>query len=148
VEQAGTLDAQETARSYAFLMRRQGRQEEAAAFEQTWAKGVNTSSGARIEMPAGVYRVGNGVTAPKVVAKIEPQYTEEARDAKIQGTTLLSVDIDPSGMATNIQVQRSLEPGLDQKAIDAVRQWHFQPGTKDGVPVTVRASIEVNFRLN
>jgi TonB family protein len=150
LEQAGTLDAQETARSYAFLMRQQGRQEEAATLEQTWTKGVNGGSvGMKaMDMPAGVYRVGNGVTAPKLAQKIEPQYTEEARAAKIQGTTVLSVDIDPSGVAENIQVLRSLEPGLDQKAIEAVRQWHFQPGTKDGAPVTVRASIEVNFRLN
>jgi TonB family protein len=149
MEQAGTLDAQETARSYAFLMRRQGRQEEAAALEQTCARGVNGSVAMKAaDMPAGVYRVGNGVTAPMLAEKVEPQYTEEARTAKIQGTTVLSVDIDPSGVAMNIQVLRSLEPGLDQKAIDAVRQWHFQPGTKDGVPVTVRASIEVNFRLN
>jgi TonB family protein len=98
-------------------------------------------------MPNGVYRVGNGVTAPSLLMKVEPQYTQEARDGKIQGTTLLYVEIDPDGTARNMKVARSLEPGLDQKAIDAVSQWKFRPGAKDGVPVTVAATIEVNFRL-
>ena len=60
---------------------------------------------------------------------------------------MLGVDISPDGTASNFEVIRSLEPGLDQKAIDAVQQWRFQPGMKDGAPVTVRATIEVNFRL-
>ena len=62
-------------------------------------------------------------------------------------TVSLSGEIDPSGVAQNIEVSRSLEPGLDQKAIESVQQWRFKPGTKDGAPVTVRATIEVNFRL-
>ena len=79
--------------------------------------------------------------------KVEPEYTEEARNAKYQGTVLLSVEIDPTGIATNIKVQRSLGLGLDEKAIQAVKQWRFKPGEKDGKPVTVAATIEVNFCL-
>jgi TonB family protein len=95
----------------------------------------------------GVYRVGGGVTAPSLLYKKEPEYSEEARKAKYQGTVLLYIEVDPSGRATNIKVQRSLGLGLDEKAIEAVKQWKFKPGYKDGKPVTVAATIEVNFRL-
>jgi protein TonB len=95
----------------------------------------------------GVFRVGGGVTAPTLLFKKEPEYSEEARKAKYQGTVTLYVEVDPSGKATNIRVLHSLGLGLDEKAIDAVRQWKFRPGMKDGKAVTVQASIEVNFRL-
>ena len=95
----------------------------------------------------GVFRVGGGVTAPSLLYKVEPEYSEEARKAKYQGTVLLYVEVDPSGHATNIQVARSLGLGLDEKAIEAVKKWKFAPGKKDGRPVTVAATIEVNFRL-
>jgi len=95
----------------------------------------------------GVYRVGGGVTAPALLAKVEPEYSEEARKAKYQGTVLLYIEVDASGKATNIRVARSLGLGLDEKAIEAVKKWKFKPGYKDGKPVTVAATIEVNFRL-
>jgi len=95
----------------------------------------------------GPYRVGGGVSSPTLLYKKEPEYSEEARKAKYQGTVLLYVEVDPSGRATNIKVQRSLGLGLDEKAIEAVKQWKFKPGYKDGKPVTVAATIEVNFRL-
>lgn len=95
----------------------------------------------------GVYRVGGGVSAPVLVYKKEPEYSEEARKAKYQGTVTLYVEVDTSGKATNIRVLHSLGLGLDEKAIEAVKQWKFRPGMKDGKPVPVAASIEVNFRL-
>jgi TonB family protein len=95
----------------------------------------------------GVYRVGGGVTAPVLLYKKEPEYSEEARKAKYQGTVLLYIEVDSSGKATNIRVQKSLGLGLDEKAMEAVKQWKFKPGYKDGKPVTVAATIEVNFRL-
>jgi len=95
----------------------------------------------------GVFRVGGGVTAPALLFKKEPEYSEEARKAKYQGTVLLYIEVDPSGKATNMKVVRSLGLGLDEKAMEAVRQWKFKPGYKDGKPVTVAATIEVNFRL-
>jgi len=95
----------------------------------------------------GVFRVGGGVTAPALLYKVEPEYSEEARKAKYQGTVLLYIEVDPNGHATNIRVARSLGLGLDEKAIEAVRKWKFKPGYKDGKPVTVAATIEVNFRL-
>jgi len=79
--------------------------------------------------------------------KREPEYSEVARIAKYQGTVTLYVEVGPDGIAHNIRVLNGLGLGLDEKAIDAVSQWQFRPGMKDGVPVTVAASIEVNFRL-
>jgi TonB family protein len=93
------------------------------------------------------YRVGGGVSAPVLISKAEPEYTERARQAKRQGTSMLYVQISPEGKATHIHVFRRLGLGLDQKAIEAVKRWHFKPGMKDGKPVTVEATIEVNFRL-
>jgi len=95
----------------------------------------------------GVYRVGGGVSAPIVLSKKDPEYSEEARKAKFQGTVLLSIVVSTGGVAGDIKVVRSLGLGLDEKAVEAVRQWKFKPGYKDGKPVPVAATIEVNFRL-
>ena len=81
-----------------------------------------------------VYRVGRDVTPPALVSKIEPAYSEEARIAKYQGTALLSVEIGPDGVARNITVVRALGFGSDKKAIEAIGQWRFKPGVKDGQP--------------
>jgi len=94
---------------------------------------------------------GNGIgldpTIPLLLYKKEPEYPEEARGAKYQGTVLLSVEIDGGGQVANIKVIRSAGLGLDEKAIEAVQQWKFRPGIKDGRPVTVQARVDVNFRL-
>ena len=95
----------------------------------------------------GVFKVGGGVTAPSLLYKVEPEYSEEARKAKYQGVVVLYVEVDPTGKAVNPRVVRSLGLGLDEKAIEAVRKWKFRPGYKDGKAVTVAATIEVNFRL-
>ncbi len=95
----------------------------------------------------GVYRVGGGVSAPSVLYKVDPEYSEEARKAKYSGTVLISLVVGPDGRATNIKVVRSLGLGLDEKAMEAVAKWKFKPGTKSGSPVAVQATIEVNFRL-
>jgi TonB family protein len=93
-----------------------------------------------------VMQVGRDVTAPTLISKVEPQYTDQARAAKYQGTVLLSTVIGPDGRATDLKVIKSLGMGLDENAIDAVQKWRFRPGMKSGVPVKVQAQIEVNFR--
>jgi protein TonB len=95
----------------------------------------------------GVYRVGGGVSAPAVLFKVDPEYSEEARKAKYSGTVLISLVVDPSGKAQMIKVVRSLGLGLDEKAMEAVAKWKFKPGMKNGQAVAVQATIEVNFRL-
>jgi len=95
----------------------------------------------------GVYRVGGGVTAPRLLYKSEPQYTEEARQAKVQGTVRLKALVNPEGNATGIRVLQSLGLGLDEAAVRCVKDWKFKPGTKDGQAVTVEVEMEINFRL-
>jgi TonB family protein len=95
----------------------------------------------------GVFKMGGGVTAPTVLYKVEPEYSEEARKAKYQGTVELVIEVDTTGKPRNLKVVRSLGLGLDEKAIEAVEKWKFRPGYKDGHPVVVQAYVEVNFRL-
>ncbi len=99
-------------------------------------------------VPQGpVLRIGGEVTPPRVIQKVEPVYTDEARLMKLNGTVVLSTIIDEQGRAVDIDVVRGAGFGLDEQAIDCVRQWRFAPGTRDGRPVNVRAEIEVNFRV-
>lgn len=95
----------------------------------------------------GVFRVGGGVSAPRALDTPDPDYSEEARKAKYQGTCVLWLIVDESGNPRDIKVARSLGMGLDQKAIEAVRKWKFEPAMKDGRPVAVQINVEVNFRL-
>jgi TonB family protein len=85
----------------------------------------------------GVYRAGGGVTSPVVLFKVEPEYSEEARKAKYQGTVVLYIEVDEKGLPRNLKVLRALGLGLDEKAIQAVQKWKFRPGYKDGKAVTV-----------
>ncbi len=96
---------------------------------------------------AALIKIGGGVSSPQLLFKVEPEYSEEARKAKFQGTVLLYVEVDEKGNPRDIRVIRPLGLGLDQKAIEAVEKWKFSPGKKDGKPVAVQAQIEVNFRL-
>jgi protein TonB len=84
---------------------------------------------------------------PVPTKRSDAEYTEEARNAKIEGAVLLQVVIDEKGIPTEPEVERSLDKGLDQKAIEAVKQCRFKPALKDGKPVSVFANIEINFRL-
>ena len=94
-----------------------------------------------------IYKVGNGITAPKLLSRIDPQYTPEAKADKVAGTVTLLVVIGTNGAARDIAVEQGIGSGLDEKAVEAIQQWRFQPGMKDGHPVSVRATIEVNFKL-
>ncbi len=84
---------------------------------------------------------------PKLLDKSEPQYTEHARKAKLEGKVVLTIVVGTDQRAHDIKVTKSLDPGLDANAIASIRSWRFQPGMKNGKPVPVRAKIEVNFRL-
>ena len=95
----------------------------------------------------GAFHIGGGVTAPKVLFSPDPEYSDEARKAKYQGTVVLSLIVGPDGVPHDIQVSRSLGLGLDEKAIEAVKTWRFEPGKRDGRPVATYANIEVNVHL-
>jgi TonB family protein len=94
-----------------------------------------------------VFRAGNGVTAPRVITRADPEYTEDARAAKISGTVMLHVVVGTDGVAHDINVVKGLDAGLDVKAVEAVQKWRFEPGTLNGSPVAVVATIEINFKL-
>jgi TonB family protein len=91
--------------------------------------------------------LSNGVSMPRPIYAPEPEFSEEARIAKFQGEVTLLVTIGADGRARNLTVVRSLGMGLDQKAMDAVRTWRFDPARKDGRPVAVQMNIIVNFHL-
>lgn len=93
-----------------------------------------------------VFRPGPDVQAPFVVAKAKPDFTEEARLAKLEGSVLLSLVVGADGHPRDIQVARTLGLGLDESAVENVGAWQFQPGTKNGTPVDVLVNEEVFFR--
>jgi protein TonB len=95
----------------------------------------------------GPFRVGGGVSPPTIVSRVEPQYSEEARKARYQGTVVLEAIVKKDGTVDILRVVRSLGFGLDENAIQALKQWRFRPGMRNGIPVDVALNIEVNFNL-
>ena len=95
----------------------------------------------------GVYRIGGGVSAPKALYAPDPEYSDEARKAKYQGIVVLWVVVGADGRPREIRVARALGMGLDEKAIEAVRTWRFEPAHLNDRPVAVQMNVEVSFRL-
>lgn len=110
-------------------------------------RGPGVGPGAGGGIGGGLYRVGGGVSAPKTLFAPDPEYSEEARKAKYQGTVLLWLVVGPDGRPRDLRIVRSVGMGLDEKALDAVRTWRFEPARKDGQPVAVQIQVEVSFRL-
>lgn len=90
-----------------------------------------------------------GITMPKVISEVKPQYTPEAMQARIEGTVILTAVVRTDGRTGDIAITKSLdtEYGLDEQAVAAIRGWRFEPGRKDGKPVAVRVTIELSFTL-
>jgi TonB family protein len=97
------------------------------------------------DLPSGVYTVGNGTSAPSVVSKIDPVFPAGA-PAGFAGSVMLSIVVGTDGRAEDIRVVKSLGADFDANAISALEQWIFRPGMNRGVPVNVRAQVEINFR--
>ena len=94
-----------------------------------------------------VARTDDGATAPDAVLSPEPQYADEAMRAKYQGNCVLTLTVGADGTPSDIRVSRSVGLGLDQEAIEALQKWSFKPGTKDGNPVPVAVSVQVQFHI-
>jgi periplasmic protein TonB len=94
-----------------------------------------------------IYRVGGGVSPPVLISKIAPEYSEEPRQSRLQGSNLVYVGISPEGKTTAAMVVRALGMGLDEKAMEAIKRWRFQPGMRQGQAVAVEATIDVSFKL-
>jgi len=100
------------------------------------------------DIPSGPYKIGGRVSAPVLKHRVTARYTDEARRAKYEGVCLISLIVDAQGKPENIHVARALGMGLDEKAIEAVRQFRFKPSLLDHkIPVPVWVTIEVDFRL-
>jgi len=92
-------------------------------------------------------RIGPGVIPPTVISRVQPDYTEEARAAKYEGTVVVKATVGVDGTLKVEKVLRELDHGLTENAVEALKQWKFKPGLKNGKPVAVSLNIEVNFRL-
>src|SRR5262249_3404454 len=88
-----------------------------------------------------------GVIAPVIISRIEPKYPEEARASKTQGSVIVGATVHKDGSVVVDNIVQGLEPGFTVSAIEAIEQWKFRPGTKNGEPVDVSLKIEVNFNL-
>jgi TonB family protein len=95
----------------------------------------------------GVYQPGAGIDPPTLVKEVRPIYTDEARRQRIQGDVILEIVVRSDGSVGSIRVRRSLGGGLDQRAIEAVRQWRFNPARRHGTPVDVAVEVAVEFKL-
>jgi len=113
--------------------------------------GDHKGSGYGSKDGSGVEAIGRkytgDATQPVLVYKVEPEYTEEARKAKLQGEVVLRIEVDSRGVAQNISVVQSLGLGLDERAMAAVARWKFRPGYSGGKPVVTAAMVHVTFRL-
>jgi len=110
---------------------------------------VTPQDGATANAPVHekVYKIGGDVTPPVLTHSVDAEFTKKAKDAKYQGVSVVSLVVDSHGMPRHVHTIRKLGMGLDEKAVEAVKQYKFKPAMKGGSPVPVMMSIEVNFRL-
>jgi protein TonB len=111
--------------------------------------GLLVTAPATIAQDSQVYSPGNGVSTPRLVKEVKPNYTPEAQAEKIQGTVRLTAVVREDGTVSDVKVVRSLDAkyGLDAEGVKALQRWTFSPGMKDGKPVAVSVSVELAFHL-
>ena len=95
----------------------------------------------------GLRKIGGGVSQPQVIFQVDPEFSEEARKAKFMGVVLVNLIVDTHGLPQNVHILRGVGMGLDDKAIEAVRQYRFKPAMEGGKPVPVELNVEVNFQI-
>ena len=113
----------------------------------TQGSGFGTSSGTGIGNDA--FGAGSGVTMPSVLREVKPSYTAEAMRAKVQGAVMVEAIVREDGRVSQVRIVRSLDRtfGLDEEALKAVKNWHFNPGKRQGRNVAVVVEIELTFTL-
>lgn len=132
---------------YARFLARQGRAAEAAKVAEAAAAARRSNLPPQPEPGTAAYRIGGGVSAPRLLTRVEPQYSDEARAARVDGTIAVSLVVGVDGRPRDLRILRPLGLGLDAKALDAIARWRFAPGARFGEPVPVQANVEINFRL-
>jgi TonB family protein len=127
--------------------------------QDTAAPSSNTDSTSRPNPDAsGIYHPGKGVTPPRIIYSVDPQFTDNARKKKLGGTCIVRMVVDTTGAPQDVHVVksiaegvppklRSVAQGLDEKAIEAVKQFRFKPGIYQGKAVPTEINVEVNFRI-
>ena len=124
-----------------------------SGFGQGSGGGIGAGSGNGVGIGSGggygggVMSVGGGVSAPQLMHSVDPEFTDQARRANLQGIVSIQLIVDSQGNPQNIHVVRHLGMGLDQKAVEAVRQYKFRPAMYQGHPVAVQLVVDVNFHL-
>ena len=108
--------------------------------------GSGIGSGSGGGYGGGARQIGGGVIGPKIIYQPEPEFSEEARKAKFNGAVLVGLIVDQNGTPQNVHVIRGVGMGLDEKAMEAVRQYRFKPGTENGKPVATFLNVEINFQ--
>jgi TonB family protein len=93
-------------------------------------------------------RSGGGIDMPTVIYRLDPSYSEEARNAKLEGTVVVSLVVGEDGAPRDMRIVKPLGHGLDEKAIEALAAWRFRPPRLNGQPAPVAVNVEVNFRLH
>jgi len=147
VQDPKSADAAVIMRVYARFLRLQGDAERAAKLAKQAVEIESATAQPLPPLPTGVNRVGGSVKPPVPLVRPEPQYSDEARAALLEGTVVVRVVIGIDGTPQEALIVRGLGLGLDEMALEAINQWRFKPGARDGQPVPVAATIEVNFRL-
>ncbi len=109
--------------------------------------GAGLGAGSGGNTGGGVRRIGGGVSAPVVLYQPEPEFSEEARKAKVAGNVLVYLQVDEQGRPQHVHVVRGIGMGLDEKAVEAVKRYKFKPAMENGRPVTVELQIDVNFQI-
>jgi len=94
-----------------------------------------------------IYEAGPGITLPRVIKEVKPHYPPGTIETGVQGNVLMKCVVGRDGRPRDVEVTKSLSPPLDEAAVEALKQWEFQPGAKDGEPVAVRVAIEMTFTL-
>jgi len=112
------------------------------------SQGTGVGAGSGGGYGGGVMSVGGGVSAPVLIHSVEPEFTEAARQQNFQGTVSIQLIVDAQGYPQDVHVARHLGMGLDEKAVEAVRQYRFRPAVYQGRPVAVQMIVEVDFRLH
>jgi TonB family protein len=118
-----------------------------AVSAQAQSQAPGNSNAEKTEQQAPL-KIGGSVTAPRILSDPEPEYSEEARKAGYSGTCVISITVDTDGKVRDIELERPIGKGLDEKAIEAVRKWRFEPARKDGEAVAVRIRVEITFHLD
>jgi protein TonB len=109
--------------------------------------GAGIGDGSIAGTGGGPYRPGSGITPPSILREVKPVYTEEGRRRGVEGDVVMEVVVRADGTLGNVRMLQGLGSGLDQRAVDAVRQWRFNPARRHGTPVAVMVEIAVEFKL-